>query len=336
MSSGFYKNAVDIREYTQTFIGNATVYGAFKTNVPGTPITNSQPYTPSFTAQIDETLANVTNYKYNNTDLANFMIASFVESSTTNFTNTQIPSWCNKLRVVLIGAGAGGSTAQASYFYGGANWNQQTASENTHQCNYYNSDQNSGGNRYQNGRYDVDFAGNYNQQAPSQNTAGGGGGGGGGAFIYLPSIDISSTKATVKIQVGVKGTGGAANRYANANTGGGNNNGTAGGSTNLQISGAAYSVAGGGSGAAAGAAGAAGTATGQSLGTNSSGNAGGGNSGGNGGGGGNSGCSVTYSNNATIKSYGVGGAGSSALQGVGWNAGGDGTNGYYRVYFLTS
>lgn len=331
--SNYYRNGTDISSYASNWITNSAAYAAYSNN----SITLNTSYGASFTAQIDEKLTNTTGYTYDGVDIATYCVASFVESSTTNLTYQTIPSWCNKLRVILIGGGAGGGTAQASYYWGGANWGQQTATVDQHFCNYYNSDQSSGQYRYQNSRYDLYQAGNFNQQAPNQNTAAGGGGGGGGSFIYLPTFDISSTKSTISIQVGAGGAGGAASNVVNSNLNGGSNKGQAGGSTVLNISSAAYASAGGGGiSVNAWEAGAAGTVSGQNTGINNNGQAGTGYQDGGGGPPGVSGVSSTYSTNATITSYGRGGAGSGSRQGTGYPAGANGAPGYYRVYFLTN
>lgn len=336
--SNYYKNNVDISLYASKWITNSNAYASFKKAAGNFSVTLDTNYAPTFTSQIDESLTNTTGYKYNGVDIATYMVASFVESSTSNFSSTQIPSWCNKLRVILIGGGAGGGTAQTSYYWGGANWNQQTARVDQHGCHYYDSDQSSGRYSQQTDRYDYDVPYNGNQQAPSQNTTAGGGGGGGGAFIYLPAFDVTSTKSTVEIQVGAGGAGGAAYNRDNGNLDNTQRNrGQAGQATILKISNANYSVAGGGGiNNNAWEAGAAGTASGINTGTNNPGQEGQAYINASGGAAGVSGCSDTYSTNTTIRSYGVGGRGSDARQGTGYPAGGNGTNGYYRVYFLTS
>jgi len=339
MSSNYYKGSVDISLYASTWVTNNNAYISFKKNSTNFPVTYNGSYAATFTSAIDEKLTNDTGYKYNGVDIATYMVSSFVESSTSNFTSTQIPAWCNKLRVILIGGGAGGGTAQTSSYWGGANWNSQTAANNSHQCyKYYNVDGTWGQGRYQNDRYDNDFAGNFNQQAPSQNTNAGGGGGGGGAFIYLPAFDVSSTKSTIEIQVGAGGAGGAAYDRANGDLDNSQRNkGQAGSATVLKISSVNYSVAGGGGiNNNAWEAGTAGTVSGQTTGTSVAGQVGTAYQNANGGAGGASGCNSTYTTNTTILTYGKGGSGSTARQGTGYPAGGNGGNGYYRVYFLTS
>lgn len=57
---------------------------------------------------------NTTNYLYNNVDICNNCFAVFTEY-TTNTNNVIVPTWCSKIRAVLIGGGGGGCNSTNNY-----------------------------------------------------------------------------------------------------------------------------------------------------------------------------------------------------------------------------
>lgn len=61
----------------------------------------------TFTSSINENPANL-GYKYNNIDISTYCIATYIESSVTTFSS--VPSWCNKIRAILVGGGGTGGT----------------------------------------------------------------------------------------------------------------------------------------------------------------------------------------------------------------------------------
>jgi len=63
--------------------------------------------TTTFTSSINENPANL-GYKYNTTDISTYCIATYIESSVTTFSS--VPSWCNKIRAILVGGGGTGGT----------------------------------------------------------------------------------------------------------------------------------------------------------------------------------------------------------------------------------
>jgi hypothetical protein len=80
--------------------------------------------TRTFSSQINETPSSL-GYSYNGTDISQYFIASYFESSSDNFSNNQVPTWCTKIRVILVGAGGSGS-------------NGTKIPENTNAGNYVN------------------------------------------------------------------------------------------------------------------------------------------------------------------------------------------------------
>lgn len=61
----------------------------------------------TFNSDINEKPANL-GYKYNNIDISTYCIATYIESSVTTFTS--VPTWCNKIRAILVGGGGSGGT----------------------------------------------------------------------------------------------------------------------------------------------------------------------------------------------------------------------------------
>jgi hypothetical protein len=110
MSSYKYKNT-PLDQIVTTFTTNPVSY--FK-NI-GVPINTN--YSSSFnTVYIDEYARTDASFSYiygpTKIDLAKIAIAMYAESTGTTFVS--IPSWCNKIRAILVGGGGGGSTGQTA------------------------------------------------------------------------------------------------------------------------------------------------------------------------------------------------------------------------------
>jgi hypothetical protein len=315
----YYRDSVDLSEIISK-LTNSSVNSVFGNN----NIATDYSYSSTFSSSIDEK-PSVINYTYQGIDIQQYSIAPYTESNTNNFSASNLPSWCTKIRAVLIGGGGGGASAQVNtvqapnYWAGNFTYHQN--------CNYYNKGQKSGNYRYQNNRYTFVTT----NQAPNYYSGGqqlnaGGSGGGGGGFIYLPTIDITSSKNNnnVSITIGGGGSGGQG-QGASGSAGGSTSysddqynivalgggaatllNGGNAGSTDLQtIEGGIGLVGGSGSQRQGTVAGAGGSVD------------------------------ITHIDSNTYRSYGAGGNGSSASHGS--PAGGNnGANGFYRIYFLSS
>lgn len=359
--SNFYKGNVALNQFV-SYITNSSAYNSY-TNLG---ITLNTGYTSVFTSSVNEVPSNI-NYQYQNADISTYCIAPWVESTGTKF--TAVPSWCNKIRAVLIGGGGGGvtgqnaSTQQDVWYQGHVNYTH-THDHNHYHVNYIHQHDHGGfkfydfdgGTNVNNDRdYDWDGGTNWNvdyqvghthitanNDAASQMVNKGGSGGGGGGFVYISLADVASNRNLVKVSAG---NGGIAS-IQGTTAGSGN-------ATTLTISANTTYTAGGGAGGTKNLGGAGGTSTAPTfiaLTGGSSGNPG--NSNGSGGTtGGTSGITSTYSTNSTILSYGVGGQGSAGSQNTGGSqqnsysqtttttqvvsSANSGTNGYYRIYFLT-
>lgn len=291
---------------------------------------------------------NTTNYKYQNSDLSTFSIASWIE--TTASTSISLPTWCNKIRAVLVGAGGGGGAGQnattntnqhthTAAYSAITSYNQvQVAEQQTiHRHNSYNAslfnqeqfqqfDQRVPAYSYTTANYTQYPAVQTDSHSYTAGTAGGGGGGGG--FIYLNELDVASNKS-ISIQVG---TGGSAS--------------SAGNSTVLTINSSSTYTAPGGNGGQSTTSGSASATT--TTGTiNISGGSG---STGTGGKSGVTSQTTQYSNNTTIVALGSGGSGGSGGAAAGTyttyggnppaapsgSVGSSGTSGYCRLYYLTN
>jgi hypothetical protein len=261
-------------------------------------------------------------YSYDGIDISEYCIAAYVESSGTQFTS--IPSWCKKIRAILVGAGGNGASGAK-----GSNRRVDAVHHNYLNLHHHrnNPNQNSANNNQDyDGTIDVTYniynnennrhnnTGNHNNKFNHQNNpayheqtnGAGGGGGGGGGFIYLDSIDIVGKSLQIQ--------------------GGGSNKNTV-----LTIQTTAYTAL-GGNNANSTTLGTAGSTQGTST-LNVSGRNGQGANNTTKGLGGNAGLSI-YSNTL---SYGKGGDGSDGVGGLETViAGSSGQTGYYRIYFLTN
>ena len=258
-------------------------------------ITVNSSYSSDFSTAIDEKITSTNSYYINNTDISTYCIANWIESSTSNFASSLIPSWCNKIRAILIGGGGGG---------GGRNSVSDTAAV-TNQFPYDNQRSFRHLSFQYGSKSDIQKQDQTSHVTTNHNTYSGGGGGGGG-FLYLSTTDITNVKSNVNITLG---TGGAA--------------GTSGNDTVLTINTTQYK---GDKGSAA-----SGTTSGTGGSGNSTYNGGNGGNGGtttSGTAGLNGGISIT--NNDSIKVHGKGGVGANSVS----NATA-GSNGYYRIYYLS-
>jgi hypothetical protein len=299
--ANYYKDTTIRLSDTIQLITSSDVSNNYLSNKASFITTRNTSYTSDFTTEVNEKIA-PTNYYVNGNDISNYCIANWTESNTTNFASSSIPSWCNKIRAILIGGGAGGGGRDAVNYVTSTNVQKAIKHQNDHTGFHYNN----------NTDYDHQTT---NFQNPHNTYSGGGGGGGG--FIYLDSYDITNVKSNVNINIG---------------TGGGENtNGT---DTVINISGNSFRADGGTTGGADGAAGAGGNSNStpgrtQDKSYNGT-NGGGGNSTTSGTAGINGGTNSSKINNNTIKNYGKGGEGANSV-----SSGGNGSNGYYRIYFLS-
>jgi hypothetical protein len=158
---------------------------------------------------IEET-PNQVSYEINDDDISEYCIASFLEGSSGTLASV-LPSWCNNIRVVLVGGGSGGAYSNTQI---------QGLQLDQHDNNSGYNDNNFPTNKFHN-----DYQVHYHHI----NTIGGNGGAGGG-FIYISSL---KTSGQTSLQT-VCGQGGAA---------GGNGQNT---SLTLIINGTTYDVQAGG------------------------------------------------------------------------------------------
>ena len=306
--SNYYKNSVLLNNIINGCT-NSNVQNAYK-------ILNSA--TNTFTSSINETPSNLL-YNYQGTDISTYCIATYVESSGTTFTS--IPSWCTKIRAILVGGGGSGAkglsgvnhtaqhtrvnqqhnSRQVSYGYNNYNDQNNTGTNNIANSDNAQDDRNqNGGQHYQN---------IHNSDVPAyQDSGSGGGGGGGGAFLYLSNTQVQGV-STFQVSTPAIAT-----------------------ATTLTIGATTYTANGGktASGTSAGAFGSASNGT-----INASGSNGSAASGAAAGSGGAGGLTSTYSSALSLL-YGDGGAGSNGVGGdeTAGNAT-SGQTGYYRIYFLT-
>lgn len=300
---------------------------------------NQSTYTTTITGINDKPI--ITDYEYTGTDILNYSVAYYVDTTLNGTSFSGIPSWANKIRAVLIGGGGGGSGGHGAY-------------QIPHDTPAVQQDVNAAGQ----GQYDhivnsnhhgynyFQFQVSHNHIARMQNpvtvNSSGGSGGGGGAFVYLSACDVTGTTG-INANNGAGGTAGAGAGY------GGNSAANSGGQTTLSYVKSAQTrtlYAGGGAGAITqgsgnlsttqqttpgGGGGFTSQGTGMTF-TGYNGIAGG--SGGDGfaGSGGNNGVFNSGGVYSTTTTQGSGGAGGSS----GNNSGIDGVNGFYRIYFLTT
>lgn len=128
---------------------------------------------------------NSVNYKYNGTDIKDYSIAKYNVFSVGTHNNITIPSWCNKIRAVLCGAGGAGGSGTKN-------------TTTTDEYNYH-------GWRYML-FYGYDYQGFTTHYA---NSGRAGAGGGGGEFKYVTMAVNSNT--TVNVTVGSGGSGNGEN-----------------------------------------------------------------------------------------------------------------------------
>lgn len=273
----------------------------------------------TFNSSINET-PNTLGYIYDNTDISNYCIAPYVESSGTTYSS--IPDWCTKIRAILVGGGGKGGTGLigtstttpavqyniAHYYYHNFTyfkkyknysiWNNPDSFIDSYEV-YTVTDK----MQYQ---Y-VYVHHNIPAVTTQTSTGSGGGGGGGGAFLYLDNITLQGSVSVTK-----GGPGGSTTLTIGTTTYTANKGANASGSTK-------------GSGGAASAHGT----------IKVKGNDGNDPSGSTAGAGGTSVLS-TYTSVITT-SYGKGSEGTDGRGGGDQPpAAGNGNDGYYRIYFLTN
>lgn len=241
MTSNYYKSK-DLSVKTSL---SSIVTGIQKT----TPISYINTGLPeaekAFIADINEKPTSL-GYIYNSTtDISEYCIASYVQSSGTAYSS--IPTWCTKIRAVLVGGGGTGGTGEK----GTANFTPAVNSnyETEYYHNYYNvwfddnnytnttinlqNNSNSTRSSYSInlGINQMQYQYSYVRTNTSANytvltTGKGGGGGGGGAFLYLDNIPVQSTVGLTVVKGGpatattlqIGTTTYTANKGGNANT----------------------------------------------------------------------------------------------------------------------
>jgi len=163
-------------------------------------------------------------YIYNTTDISQYCIAPYVESTVTTFTS--IPSWCKNIRAILIGAGGDGGTGQLgsvqqqqdvvahnhvlhwirNYNYRQGifdNWKNEGDShiaiakttqihDGAHQINNVNGGNSDHDSQHSKHTEHTDQTLNSNQAAGAA-----GGGGGGGGFVYLNNIQVEGKTISI-------------------------------------------------------------------------------------------------------------------------------------------
>jgi hypothetical protein len=159
-----YKNGIPISSLVNC-IKNTNSYNAYKNS----GISLNADYN-DFTSTIIETPNSAFNYKYNGTDISTYSIATWVDS---NSGFSSLPSWCTKIRAVLIGGGGAGAKGDFSY----------NVQNNTHINN------------------SIQISANHNHDNQDVFVGQSGGGGGGGGFVFLNTTNASQ----VSVELGIGG-----------------------------------------------------------------------------------------------------------------------------------
>lgn len=168
--------------------------------------------TTTFSSVVTETPSTL-NYSYQGTDISTSCIAYWVEGSSGTPTK---PTWCTKIRAVLVGGGGAGANGQTGNYVSAVNQNitnrdywtngkwgngYQSTLVLTIPADYYanglriNFNQQNQGNTHDN-EYAYDNTQHVNTAA-YQITGLGGGGGGGGGFLYLGETLIGANTPTI-------------------------------------------------------------------------------------------------------------------------------------------
>ena len=228
--------------YIFKLINSSSVSGKYKiNNLDIFTLVVDTSYSSDF-GGINENQSN-TGYKVSGADISSYSIAPYVDS--VNYPNgiaqTNLPTWCKYIRVIMIGKGGSGSNANNVHIPA----NQQDVRDNhdhyraqqgnhqqyhNHDHNKYNGNDNCYHEDYQqqneqtthtrfneNGRIQSLIAGqqntntqhNYHSHGPSVNQDIKGGGGGGGGFVYISSLStntysqfqLSYAQTAVKLQL---------------------------------------------------------------------------------------------------------------------------------------
>lgn len=158
-----YKNNIPISDLVRC-IKDTNSYNAFENS----GLTINTGYN-DFTSSLVEIPSNL-NYEYANVDISTYSIATWVDS---NSGFSSLPSWCTKIRAVLIGGGGAGAQGEFSY--------------------------NSQINNHQNGAGQISNQHNNDNQDIFVGQSGGGGGGGG--FVFLNTTNASQ----MSVQCGIGG-----------------------------------------------------------------------------------------------------------------------------------
>lgn len=344
--SNYYKLQINTTTYNLNEIVQYYNNDVVTTGYTNTNLTKS---TNTFTSTINEK-PYLLGYKYQNTDISEYCISLYVESSGTTYSS--IPPWCKKIRAILIGGGGNGKKGQDGYAGNHDVTNNVRQNVNSHnsrgyQYNYRNNTEDGNTDEW---NYDTTVPGS----VPSGRT-------GNGTEHYDNDTErnygsdhrhhhgtYSNTDQNVNTDTQVSHT-----PYQQSGSGGGGGGGggfiyledtnvvsktvsvSAGGiagDTILTIDTTTYNAKGGVSSSST-TGGSKGTTTGTAK-INSDGTNGGDASGTTAGTGGSSVIS-TYS--STLPSYGKGGDGSKGTAGgVAADNAASGTGGYYRIYFIAN
>lgn len=316
MSYYYYKtfSGIDVSlNNIVSVITNTNAYNSFGNS----GLTLQTNYASSFsTTSVVESVAEPFGYSYNGTDISTYCIAPYIEyDGTTNYGNTiNIPNWCKKIRVLLLGGGGGGGTAQASQqtYHPAVNIHQHNNNQNTGAAivigdkalfnnheqmgnEHHNNHENTGNSGVVPDNQDnsdnfvqhdtAAYTNHVTKDSGQQST--------GGSFLYLSEVQVGSA-TTCEVQVGTGGSIGTSTGK------------TFGGTTVLKIGSTTIS---------------SNTNYGTTfplLSTNTA---------------ASWGSYLSNTATTTIKNYGKAGTGGTAISGDAV-AGTAGTNGYYRIYFL--
>ena len=268
-------------------------------------------------------------YSITNTDISSYTIAGYI-SGTGGQSGTTIPSWCTKIRAVLVGGGGGGGTSQPFFQYdiryGGTHTPAYQQDVDSHNSGF-NTGNNLGTKIYHQTDQQAHIPGYFSDfGVHTHQLLVGGGGGGGGGFIYIPTVTVTGIQ---QLQASAGAGGGPSTVGQNSTITLFISN-----VTNTLVASAgnpAYSTTGGGGGGYQ----IPGQLSGQLNGWNGQSGADGSNNGFSGAVGG-SGAVTSQLYTPNQNTYGFGGSGGNSSGQQSTNTPGlSGDQGYYKVYYLT-
>jgi hypothetical protein len=236
MSNYYYKtfSGIDVSlNNIVRVITNTNAYNSFGNS----GLTLQTNYASSFlTTSVGESVAEPFGYSYNGTDISTYCIAPYIEyDGSTNYGNTiNIPNWCKKIRVLLLGGGGGGGTAQASQQepYPAVNIQQNNYNDNNNvEINAPGPgdthDQSPGhrNDHHNAGQGALNTHGDHGPNNVNQNKAAGvhhtiltsGQQSTGGSFLYLSDVQVG-TASSCQVQVGTGGSTGSSTTAVSGGT----------------------------------------------------------------------------------------------------------------------